>query len=249
MPYYTPSIKTRRRRDAFLARAGMRRVSAGPVLTRPRSAALRIALAGTENKYLDSYKGATTLGTSVTGAEFDPNTVLCLNSVVQGDTEINRDGRQIVATGIDIRGELTTTTLTSQTGVTGAVTVRVLLIQDKETNESQLSSEKVLQDPPGGEAVFAFRNMKYKSRFNILSDRTYVLDATVADDNLTPGSVSQAGQTKTFHISQKLGFKVNYDGELNTVADISDNSLHVIALCSEADRAKIAYQSRFTFAG
>lgn len=190
---------------------------------------------GMESKFLDLAYSATVAAT-VSGAEADP-TGSCLNPVVQGDGESNRDGRKYVITSVYVKGVLSVTGGTSLDDPT----VMLTLVQDKQTNGAQLNSEDVLTSP--GIAINAMRNLQYIGRFNVLKSMRIDMKPRSAWN----GTAFSTSQTP-FEMYVKCKIPVFCNGTTGDVSTITDNSIHLIAT-STSTAVTLSYNSRIRFQG
>lgn len=191
-----------------------------------------------EKKFVDLFfSGA--IATSLTGAEADP-TALCLNAIVQGDGESQRDGRQVILNSVQVKGFVE---IPAGTVNTDRV-VEVYVVMDTQTNGAQLNSEDVLVDAAGGsQAVNCFHNLQYSKRFKVLKHQRFDMPGYSAWNG-----TSFAQVTSAFDWYIKLpNVKVNFTGTTGTVSTIADNSIHVIAVSSQS--ANLRYSSRVRFQG
>lgn len=231
------------RRGPYVKFARARRVAAG----RLRRRNVRTAgYLGIETKFWDKTYSAA-VATTTAGAEADPAAnSSCLNSISQGDGESNRDGRRCVLKKLILRGMLTLGPTADQADGISARVVRVLVVLDKQTNGVQLNSEDVLADSAGVD-VLSMVNLQHSRRFRILWDRTFVLQpATAQTDGANTASIAHEG--KYFSIVKNLNIPVTFDGTTDDIANITDNSLHVIAIAN-GGAPTLAYQSRVRFVG
>lgn len=208
---------------------------------------------GIELKFYDQLLigKAITAPTDASGGETDPSATVLLNTVVQGDGESNRDGRQIVMKKIMIKGNVSTAAQINQTAVDVAPYVFIALVLDTQTNGATLNSEDVFVNP-GANAITAaapLRNLQYTKRFKVLATRTLVLPIAQASYDGT--NIEVGGSVIPFEIYKDLNnIKVTYSATTETVANIVDNSLHVIAYASSADISPLLnYSSRLRFCG
>lgn len=234
--------KARRMASRAAAVAAARRRGKG----RPRVRAnLRTAgFMGIERKFVDTTYTNTVSG-AWAGGEADPaaNT-LC--APTQGDGESNRDGRRIVIKQIVLTGSVQRLRAADQADVREASVVHVALVQDTQTNGTQLSAEHVYVDANNVE--YTPRNLQYSQRFRVLWSRRFVLYDTCAfTDAANTGSV--VGVSRLFHKVLSVNIPVNFIGNAGSVADIADNSLHVIACGSEGAIDSLKYQCRVRFVG
>lgn len=201
-----------------------------------------------ELKYFDSSINATAVVVNVAGAELDP-AGNCLCYPTQGSGATNRDGRRIVMKSLFIRGYISLDNLQDQTDPPANPIVRVLVVLDRQTNSAQLNSEDVLSDA-GTTKALSFRNLEFSDRFKTISDSFYELAYAYqqADYAALPATASWRGAIKFFTLFKRLDIPVTFVANAGSVADISDNSLHVIAQSTNAN-VKIQYESRVRFVG
>lgn len=201
---------------------------------------------GLEKKFVDYEYDAAVVQT-VASAEADPATALCLNVTAQGDGPSEHDGRKQTTTSVEIRGNVVWSATDAATPVEPGF-VRILVIQDRQTNGAQFNSEDVLDDPADADLeTCALRNVEFEKRFRILKDfvvkkpqTTFVWDGTSA-----PSEASYA----PFHCYIPLkGMVSNYTSTTAAIANIKDNSIHVMAI-GEGGAAILRYVSRCRFFG
>lgn len=206
----------------------------------------------TERKYFDSERTATALGAltaSFASAELDPATLNTLFCPSTGDDYNNRTGRKCQVISIKIRGAITCAAQTNQTAADAASRVRLLLVQDLQTNAAQLNSEDVITSGAGSGAIDMFQNPAFFGRFKVLKDKVMVLNNPNISYDGT--NIEQAGLARPFKFSIK--FKKPVTVHFNstnggTVADIIDNSFHVIGGADDISLAPtIIYKCRVTY--
>lgn len=244
----TTTVRTERRSDAVIASRGRR-----------NSIALA-SLLETEEKYFDtSASGTSSVATDASGAEIDPagsgGALLCLNAMAQGDTQSTREGNKVVNTGISIRGNIGIAATQDQADPPKAGYTRLYLVQDKQTNGAQLNSEDVFVNPAASATTSAdvFRNRDRSSRYRVLAT------VTVADPPLNPvtdgtNTSATGGINVPFEmywkgkIPTKFSGSTNPSGAQGVIADVVDNSFHVLAYSAQVSRP-IRYNARLTFVG
>lgn len=203
-----------------------------PRYTRPSPASL-----GIETKFHDEYVLAAAIPSSAPTV-LDPVTTECLNSIPQGDSPTDRDGRAYLLKSVHVRG-------TVQNISTEACNVRILLVHDTQTNAAQMDGSDVLEPKTANIGIYAFRDLEYSTRFRILHDEII---------NVTPQPWQGASSTQTdiptkfFSINKKLNVKVTTVGSSATVAGISDHSLHIVAV-AQNNFCELTYYSRVRFQG
>jgi len=209
----------------------------------------------TERKYFTAQRDTVALAdlsaaTTWAGAELDPATINALFAPVTGDDFNTRDGRKCQVLGIKVRGYFNVPAQADATGADDANVIRILMVLDKQTNATQLNAEDVV----GGVAVAnnnvnQFQNPAFFGRFRVLKDKTYTLNNPQMTWDGT--NIEQSGLKKPFKLSHKfkkplmVHFNATNGG---TVADIIDNSFHIIGGAQNIELAPtITYQVRTTF--
>lgn len=212
---------------------------------------------GIEKKFLDTRVVDTAIAgvTALTGGEYDPVAAGgckdCLSCPAQGDTEQSRDGKRIVIDSLILKGHVR---LNENAGAAqiDSLKVFVAVILDTQTNGAQLSSEDVFKNLSNQitSVVEPMKNLLFGNRFRILKSQVY---------DLTPSGLSAAGATSVWcgiqrefdwYIPFKGGLPVNLNaGTTADVANVIDNSLHVVAFATINATAEIGYNARIRFQG
>jgi len=209
---------------------------------------------GLEKKFLDTAKADAVVSSvaALTGGEYDPSTGCtgCLSCPAQGDTEQSRDGKRIVIDSLILKGYIRTGESVGQVPVSN-IKVFVAVVLDTQTNGAQLNSEDVFKNLLNSTegTVCPTKNLLFGSRFRIL--KSHVFDVTPI--GVAPASATLAcnGVRREFdwYIPFKGGLPVNMNaGTTADVANVADNSLHVVAFSTNADCA-IGYNARIRFQG
>lgn len=193
---------------------------------------------GIENKFVDYEVTAGNIQQTVGASGADPAGPDCLNAIEQGDGENQRDGRKVTLKSIHIRGKV-------ESQANTACQVRIVLVHDTQTNGATIDPANVLLPPVSGTlATHAFRNLQYSKRFRILYDRKWVINPQPVFNAVTVSS----NQDKIFKIDKNLNIAVNFTGTTPVVANIADNSLHLMAITDSAP-VQLQYTSRCRFVG
>ncbi len=211
-----------------------------------------------EMKYYDTELTATSINASVdwTGTEFNPDvpnatSTLCAPAV--GSAINQRIGREIKLHKLNINYSITAP---QQTGVTSGDTplyIRILVVQDMQTNAAQAQGETIMQVPVTAAAEhppLSFMSLASLGRFKILKDKTVIMQnpnsaATTATANQAQQGLVHAGK---MHFTFKTPISVRFNAT-NTangaIADIVDNSFCVYATCNDAALGPLfLYQAR-----
>lgn len=233
----------------------MKRGRAAPKNTRPTKRARKpnlITTAIPEIKYFDSeYSGVAipAVTSSWAGAEADPTTINGLCQPSRGDDVLNRDSRKIQVRTIRLRGYVRIPKQTNQTDEDNASFIRICLVQDKLTNGVQLNAEDVLSSGAASDMVLAFQSTASFGKFKVLKD--IMLDMGDVNSTFDGTNIEQGGQIKHWSITHKFKkpITVNFNsGNAGSIADIVDNSFHVIAATNSATLApELTYKARVGF--
>ncbi len=214
------------------------------------------AASADEIKYFDTTKAATALAASAdwTGTEFDPATFNTLCVPTKGTSINERIGRKISVMKIKIKGLIICAAQTNQTTTDAASVIRLALVQDTQTNATQMQGEQVFKAPgtaAATNAVCSWRSLDTFGRFIMLKDKKIVIQNPNMSWDGT--NVEQNGIVRPFTLSHNFRkpVDVNFNATSgDTVADIVDNSFHVIANASATTLAPlILYECRVSYRG
>ncbi len=209
---------------------------------------------GQELKFYDTSQVGESMvaPTDAAGGEHDPTTVEDISSPAQGDTEESRDGKKIVITSAFVNGSIKSAHAVNQTVMDDGSQWVVYMVQDTQSNGATLDSEKVFHNQAANAATAAspLRNLQYSSRFKVLAKATgYMESRAMAWDGT---NIEIAGLVQPFVLSWKGKMEVNFQAGATAagVASCLDNSIHIIAYCSNTDLApNINYNARVRFYG
>nr|DAO46393.1 MAG TPA: capsid protein [Cressdnaviricota sp.] len=194
----------------------------------------------TERRYFDSELSGRVIlsNSSWTGAECDPAALNTIFAPTRGDDIANRDGRKLTILKTTIRGVIRGVAKSSAALPLNPCTIRLILYVDKQTNGVQAASTLLMANPviPTSQVVpTTFQNTDNFGRFQVLKDKTYTLQNPLMFVG-AGGIYVENSVGLHFKISYKWkkGLPVRFDSDNNgTVADIVDNSLHIIAAASD----------------
>jgi len=257
--------KKRKRSGSYGKKAGPSAGVQGPRMQGgqfyARDAAPRMYMARTpggqitaDNHYFDTERSATTIASNVaswTGSEYDPDTtaMLSLFNPIQGNDIASREGRKVFVKKIRVYGVLTVPTQSGATTADPEANVRIILYQDMQTNGTQSQGEDVIESGNGSDAIHMFMNLKNLGRFKVWHDKFYVITQRNISGQGAGNTIEQCGASRNFKISIKPNCYVNYNAvNGGTVADVVDNSWHIIANVQATSLAtNIAYKVRTVF--
>lgn len=246
--------KTKARRAAVATNKAARYASSHAYRTGFRTVARTRGWAAVkgETKYFESFRAAVALVATAdwTNTEFDPVSTAGQNGLFsppQGTGIGERIGRRCRVKKIRIRGQVLLTT-----GVAlgdGPFDVRIVLVQDKQTNAAQAQGEQVFAyggagTPAATNGINLMQSTATFGRFKILKD----VRLCSGDYNYTA-----AGNGNQVWIPFKFSVKLNQIVNFNTtttgtITDVVDNSFHIMANCTNVTAAPtIAYVSRVVY--
>jgi len=238
---YVPTLKEARRGKRIKGRSGYSSV-----------ARTRGAQVTGEMKYFDTALALSAISEDNTwaGTEQDPATFLTFCVPVLGAGVNQRIGKEINILKWKLRGYVNIPQQTNQTTGDPASTVRIICFIDKQTNSAQAQGEQLMTGTASDStAIHSFQNIDNFGRFRVIYDKTIVIGNPNASYDGT--NVEQFGLSKTFKMSHKfkMPLKVRFNNTNGgTVADIVDNSLHMVALTDNDDLAPtISYYSRVNY--
>lgn len=216
----------------------------------PRS--LGTPLAITERKYYDSENTGTAIAASSTtwaGGELDPATLNTLFCPVQGDDFNQRNGRKVQVLSIKLRGYVQCVKQADQTGADNAALCRIILVQDRQTNAAQLNAEDVIGSGGANVAHAMYQNPAFFGRFRVLKDKNIAMQNPSNTYDGTNVEVNGLIRHFKMNIKFRKPVEVHFNSTNGqTVADIVDNSFHIIANSTNGDlAATLFYKCRTTF--
>lgn len=231
--------------SAAMRSAAIQKARRTGMYTVPRT---RGALAQTERKYFDTFLSAKAVvaATDWTATEVDPATLNTLFAPVQGDDINQRVGRKVHVLKITIRGVIRVPAQANQTASDAASCVRLILYLDKQTNGAQAQGENLMSGPGAANALLCpntFQSTANFGRFRVLKDLYLTMQNPALGYDGTNMEVN--GLIKPFKISINFRLPVIIrfnDTNGGTVADIIDNSFHMVATATNvADLAPLLY--------
>lgn len=179
-------------------------------------------------------------------------TPLCLCVPTVGSALNQRIGREITIRKVKIHGRLHVAPQIAQTGADSSCVVRVVLVLDTQTNSAQMTGAQLFNDAIGALSTLqSFQNPNNFGRFRVLKDKQFSFTNMNIAGSPTSGDVVQSGMNKPFKFSYVFpqGLKVRFNNTNGgTVADIIDNSLHLVAATDNGAIAPaIMYYSRVCY--
>lgn len=205
-----------------------------------------------EPKFYDTKLSATAVPSNNTLANLsiNPSASSLISTPVVGDSESNRDGKKIIITQVEIKGVIHKAAQANQTACDNGEHAWIALVLDTQTNATACASTDVFKAINTGadtEYCQPFRNLLLGGRFRILKMRKFTFNNAACSWDGT--NMEQSGFCRPFKLYKKMRLPVNFNsGTTADVANVTDNSLHVMAWCSLA-QCNIGYQARIRFIG
>lgn len=221
-----------------------------------------------EMKYFDTELTASAIQpvttTYVAGTRLDPSstinlgsaavaTPLCLFAPTVGSALNQRVGRKAAVMKVKIKGTILIPPQSVQSAADASCKVRLVLLCDKQTNAAQYTASQVFNDATNANiTIDSFQNPNGFGRFTIYKDKTFVMgNAAIANDTGSTGGIIQAALIRQFKmtVNFKNPLTVNFNATNGgTVADITDNSLHILCGCNNSALAPtLSYYARVSY--
>lgn len=166
--------------------------------------------------------------------------------ILQNATSMGRVGMKIFMKSLSIRG---TIKMSEQAAQGTAQLVRVMIVQDKQSNGNTPSLLEILElegPPAPANALHAFRKVENRNRFNILYDKAMTFEPKGGVD-----TVEQLALRKTIHFNKtwKNGLTLQYASGTTsgTNATVLDNNIWVLAYAEVDDLLQIEWDSRLRY--
>ncbi len=247
---------TKKRKQAFGSTAAYKKPKYAKKYRKPNL--VTMGFLGIENKFYDTKLAAATLtaDTGMAGAEQDPSATSMITTPIQGDGEQNRDGRKIAINSCYVNGVIDVNATEAATEPLQGITANVCLVLDTQTNGAQMNSEDCFKNLAATAigTTGAIKNLLFGNRFRVLVHKQ--IDCTPQSiSQIATNDYSQAGSKTPFKLLfnwNKKPLVINFNsGTTASVANVIDNSLHVIAWVNNVTPVgpKITYNARIRFTG
>ena len=156
-------------------------------------------------------------------------TVSCLNLIAQGDTDITRNGDNVRAKSLSVKGRVFSEIATN-------CYIRILIIQDKDNRgEVPTWSDVMTTDDCWG-----FRNLDNTGRFKVLYDKVIMTSANTTLDG---------SNERRFKFNTKLDEVIKYTGTTAATGDLGNNALFIMFMPHEvyATYQGVEFDSRLRY--
>lgn len=191
-------------------------------------------------------------GTTINLGDAPVATPLCLFAPKVSAALNGRVGRKCMMKKVRVTGHIFVPVQAGVGTADNCAKIRILLVLDSQTNSAQMTSASLLG---GGTAVettiSSMQNPDFFGRFRVLKEKTFVLQNPNLTGSPTAVDCVQNSLLYPFKLSFvfKGGMKVLFNATNGgTVADIIDNSLHIICGVQSTSLAPtIQYYSRVCY--
>ncbi len=203
---------------------------------------------GIELKFADTFVSNDAFATSWATMEEATNSQV--SGVAIGTGESGRIGRKYNIHSIHIKARVHVNAIEAQGAPLPDLIGRFCLILDKQTNGAQLTPSDVM-DTGADQDFLAFRNLQHTRRFQVLWDKKWKLANYSSTNEGAANVFSQVNQTSGIMYYNKVfdpPIQVICEDVNATVADVSDNSLHIIGIANQTT-AFLSYECRIRFTG
>jgi len=205
-----------------------------------------------EMKYFDTevVNDSISVNADWTGTVEDPVGVDTLFAPGVGPAYNQRIGKSAKIMKLKLHGTVHCSPHDDMLAAPYGVQIRLLLVQDCQTNSVQMGGEQLMTPSSAGALVGTnnFQNVNNFGRFRVWKDKTITFDNTQFDG--AAPAIYIAGRLRHFKWSLKFaeGLQVRFGASGGTIADIVDNSFHVVALASNnIINPSITYRCRVCF--
>ncbi len=209
---------------------------------------------GIEHKFYNTALINQAIATSTTAQNgvVNPTATSLISTVPQGDSSSERDGKKMMIESVQLNGAIHIPHRNGLSIGDDLPSYYIAIIQDTQTNAAAMVSEAAFQNPGASEILCTspLKNLLSGNRFITHKVWNFVppmpsMASEAVDDNLI------MGQIIPFDFFKKVSIIVNFNGGTTaSVANVVDNSLHVIAWTSDNSWATtISYNARIRFVG
>jgi len=215
---------------------------------------------GLEKKFFDTGRAPSTIVTVSTWANgiYNPTITFpvipgdtnCLSAPPQGAGASQRIGKSITIKSIQFKGAVYWIPYAAESAASSR-TCFVALVLDTQTNGAQCIAPDIFQNVCNANQTLPTptRNLLNAKRFKILKSEVFEMDPQTSLALAGPEYVV-AGRSKPIDWYLPCEIPVNFLEETDsTVANVVDNSVHVVVSCSDPNYAVVAYNARIRFLG
>lgn len=220
-----------------------------------------------EMKYFDCELSSTAISacttTWVAGTMIDPGTTINLGDaavatplclfVPKVSAALNgRIGRKCRVLKISFHGILTVAAQVGQADADPASLIRLMLVMDTQTNAAQMTGANLMNDAGAATVTtLSHQNPNFFGRFRVLKEKMITISALPITGVVAGATIVQTSFARTIKFAHKFAIPilVNFNAtNAGTVADIIDNSFHIVCGCSNVAYApSISYYTRVAY--
>lgn len=173
-----------------------------------------LALAKKNKKILTSVERKYYEVTNTVTISSDAPQVVLLNGIAAGDDEVTRTGLKTSMTSYNFAY-----TILPVIAAADQYYVRVMLVRDRQANGAAPTLVQILQSAGANLAIVAHYNRNnVPNRFDIIYDRVHGFDALIKAEQYSR------------RLNKKLKVDIKYNGNGATIAQITSNSIFLIAV-------------------
>jgi len=215
-------------------------------------------LLGMEKKFFDTAIQTTPVVTTDAWANgvYNPVTVFtgsdCVSTPSVGPAANQRVGKQITLKQLYLRGSMHLAPNVDAAYVPGQTSAFLAVVLDTQTNGAQTASDQIYYNPSGtiDGRVHPLRNLQNAQRFRVLKEEVFVFPNPTAVFNSATNKLIYAGTGVEFDWFLPLDLQVNFDNDTTaTIANVEDNSLHIIAAANDDNGVHLTYSARIRYLG
>lgn len=210
---------------------------------------------GIERKFYDTalVGGLIKAPADCTNGMQDPSATSMISTPAQGDGEQNRDGKQICMQYVEISFAVSFAGRETAADVPTIPSIYVAVVLDRQSNAAQMTSQDCFKNlgAAAGTAANPLRNLLSSRRYKILRKKMFTFSA-LPISHFVADSFAHANERRTWTWFIPLNMlKVNFNAGITaSIANVVDNSIHVVAYCSSEDCVPtISYNARLRFIG
>lgn len=177
---------------------------------------------------------------------------LCLCAPTVGAALNQRVGRKITVRKIKVHGHIAIPAQAAQAAADSACKIRIVLVQDQQTNAGQMTSAQLFQDATAAATTInTFQNPNNFGRFRVLKDKMLAISNLNMAGSPTAADIIQGSYRLNFkfNVNFRLPVEVHFNAvNGGTVLDIVDNSFHLLCGVDSVSYAPtINYYSRVCY--
>jgi len=216
--------------------------------------AVTLGFMGIEKKFYDTSlaDAAVLAATDCTSGMYDPSATSMISTPTQGDGEQQRDGKRIVIDSLILKGHVHNLGTATSAVLAPAVKVFLAVVLDTQSNGAQMTSEACFKNTAAQASsnVEPLKNLLSGGRFRILKSQVYDLSHNGAFAAAANYASNGSARTFDWYIPFKGGLPVNFNaGTTASIANVIDNSIHVVAFSTSASECVLGYNARIRFQG